>query len=273
MNSTFNGCINLGNVAILNGVTNIGDYAFSSCTSLTNITIPSSVTYIGNYDFDGCASLANVAIPNGVIDIMEFAFANCTNLKSVAMPDTVTSIAAFAFWNCYSLTNVILPNGIANISIGAFNDCRSLASIIIPKSVTGIGDEMFLNCTGLTGIYFTGNAPQTGSDTFDGDNLDNITVYHLSGTTGWDTTFQGVPTAPWLPQMQTTSASLGLQANQFGFNIAWASGQTVIVEACTNLSTPTWQPVQTNTLMTSPAPFSDPQWTNYPNRFYRLRSP
>jgi hypothetical protein len=51
------------------------------------------------------------------------------------------------------------------------------------------------------------------------------------------------------------------------------NGQTVIVDACTNLSNPVWQPVQTNTFTTGSAYFSDPQWTNYPNRFYRLRSP
>ena len=35
---------------------------------------------------------------------------------------------------------------------------------------------------------------------------------------------------------------------------------------------PAWSALGTNTL-TSSADFSDPQWTNYPARFYRLRSP
>jgi hypothetical protein len=46
-----------------------------------------------------------------------------------------------------------------------------------------------------------------------------------------------------------------------------------VVDACTNLSNPEWQPMKTNTLTTGSAYFSDPQWTNYPNRYYRLRSP
>jgi hypothetical protein len=33
------------------------------------------------------------------------------------------------------------------------------------------------------------------------------------------------------------------------------------------------QPVITNTLVNGTNYFSDPQWTNYPGRFYRLRSP
>jgi hypothetical protein len=46
-----------------------------------------------------------------------------------------------------------------------------------------------------------------------------------------------------------------------------------MVEACTNFTNPVWQPVQTNTLTGGSSYFSDPQWTNYPARFYRFRSP
>jgi hypothetical protein len=65
----------------------------------------------------------------------------------------------------------------------------------------------------------------------------------------------------------------GVQTNQFGFNIFWATNIPVVVEACTNLASPVWQPVATNTLDGGSSYFSDPQWKNYPARFYRLRSP
>jgi hypothetical protein len=96
---------------------------------------------------------------------------------------------------------------------------------------------------------------------------------YLPDTTGWGTTFGGAPTALWLPQIQTNDGSFGIKNNQFGFNINWATGQTIVVEACTNLANPVWNPVATNTLTGSLAYFSDPQWTNNPANFYRLRSP
>ena len=100
------------------------------------------------------------------------------------------------------------------------------------------------------------------------------TVYYLPGTTGWGTTFGGRPTVLWNPQVQTSDASFGVRTNRFGFTITWASEQLVIVvEACTNLANPVWSPVGTNTLTGGSSYFSDPQWTNYPARFYRLRSP
>jgi hypothetical protein len=51
------------------------------------------------------------------------------------------------------------------------------------------------------------------------------------------------------------------------------TGLTVVVEPCTNLHNPVWSPVATNTLAGDSSYFSDPQSSNYPARFYRLRSP
>jgi hypothetical protein len=101
----------------------------------------------------------------------------------------------------------------------------------------------------------------------------NVTVYYLPGTMGWGPWFANRPTALWLPQAQTSNGSFGVRTNQFGFNINWASGRVIVVEACTNLGNPLWSPVGTNTLTGGSSYFSDPHWTNYPGRFYRLRSP
>ena len=68
-------------------------------------------------------------------------------------------------------------------------------------------------------------------------------------------------------------ASFGVRTNQFGFTITGTSNLVIVVEACTNLANPVWSPVGTNTLTGGSSYFSDPQWTNYPGRFYRLRSP
>ena len=76
-----------------------------------------------------------------------------------------------------------------------------------------------------------------------------------------------------IPAIQTGDGSFGVWTNQFGFNISWTSGQTVVVEASTNLANPYWQPLQTNTLTSGSAWFNDPERTNFPGRFYRLRSP
>jgi hypothetical protein len=75
------------------------------------------------------------------------------------------------------------------------------------------------------------------------------------------------------PQVQTSYAGLGVRTNQFGFTITGTCNTVVVVEASTNLANPTWSPLGTNTLIGGWSYFSDPQWTNYSSRFYRLYWP
>ena len=255
---------------IPDSVTRIGAYSFGGCASLAGVTIPTSVTSIDDGAFYECLGLTNIMIPDSVTNIGSYAFQS-TGLISVVIPNGITSISKEAFSACSSLTNVTIGNSVTNIGIAAFYGSSSLTSVTIPTNVTDIGAWAFWICPILTNIYFLGNAPTTDSSAFSGDNP--TTAYYLPNTTGWDdfSNATGVPIALWLPQAQTTSASFGVQKNQFGFNINWASGQTVVVDASTNLLD--WQPVQTNILTSGSARFSDPQWTNYPGRFYRLRSP
>jgi hypothetical protein len=64
-----------------------------------------------------------------------------------------------------------------------------------------------------------------------------------------------------------------VKSNRFGFIISWATNIAVTVEASSTLANSTWAPISTNTLINGQSYFSDPQWTNHPSRFYRLRWP
>ena len=97
-----------GAVAIPDGVTSIGGYAFSGYSSLTSVTIPNSVTSIGSDAFNGCSSLTSVTIPNNVTSIGSDAFYRCSSLTSVTIPNSVTSIGSLAFNGCSKLTTVYL---------------------------------------------------------------------------------------------------------------------------------------------------------------------
>jgi len=165
-------------------------------------------------------------------------------------------------------------------SVSAFEGCHSLPGITIPGSVTNIGDSGFGDCWNLTAAYFQGNAPTLGSLVFtyvsngyiyyDG----YLTVYYLPGTTGWAAFASNshVRTVLWNPQPQVDS-NFGVLSNRFGFDITGTANIPITVEAYTNLATSGWIPLQTCTLTNGSIYFSDPQWTNHPARFYRIRSP
>jgi hypothetical protein len=176
-----------------------------------------------------------------------------------------------------SAGSVVIPNStngypVTSIGASAFGYRTTLTSVTIPDSVTSIGDEAFYWCSRLTTVYFLGNAPKLGSSPF-GNTL-NAMVYYLPATTGWeafDANSGANPAVLWLPRAITVDGDFGVRNNQFGFNLTWASDTVVVVEACTDLANPGWTPVGTNTLTGGSSYFSDPDWTNYPVRFYRLR--
>ena len=258
-------------------VTAIGDFAFQYRTGLTSVAVPDSVTTIGAVAFLECTGLTSVTIPNSVTSIGERAFQYCDGLTSVTIPNSVTTIGGGAFYGCTKLTSVTIGNRVTTITgrigkrgFGTFENCTSLTRVSIPSSVTTIEGYAFSGCTNFGSVYFQGNAPSGSSLVFSGA---NTTVYYLPGTTGWGATFAGRPTVLWNSQIQTGDAGFGVKAGQFGFNVTGTSGLSFVVEATTDLAQPVWTPVSTNTLAAGTAAFSDPQWRNYPTRFYRLRTP
>ena len=72
-------------------------------------------------------------------------------------------------------------------------------------------------------------------------------------------------------QLLPTMSGVGVHTNQFCFRITGNPGAIAVVEVCTNITTPVWSPVQTNTLTSGSCTFSDPSWTNSSERFYRTR--
>ena len=300
-------CDSLTNVTIPSSVTSIGDNAFGECYNLTTISvetnnpayssvggvlfdrsqtmiieypgnlatsyaIPNGVTTIGDLAFFACTSLSSLTIPNSVTYIGSFAFNFCTGLTDITIPDGVTSIGNWAFSFCTGLTNVTIGSSVASIGGGAFRDCTSLTNVTIPRSVTRLDSDFpsFQGCSNLARVYFQGNAPN--ASLFYGVNT-RATAYYLPGTTGWDSTSGGIPTAFWtLPYPLILNDSVGVRSNQFGFTVSWATNLSVVVEAATDLGNPVWTRLATNALSGGTFHFTDPQWTKYPTRIYRVRS-
>ena len=149
MNSNTEAKINL-DLSGANGVTTIGDNAFSDCSGLTSVTIPNSVTTIGDYAFYYCSSLTSVTIGNGVTSIGDQAFQYCSNLTDVTIPGNVTTIGDYAFEACSNLASVTIGNGVTTIGVSAFYYCENLTSVTIPDSVESIGSFSFVGCNNLT---------------------------------------------------------------------------------------------------------------------------
>ena len=141
---------NIKKVVIEEGVTSIGDSAFSDCRSLTDITIPGSVTSIGYSAFQNTTWLKNKQNESPLVIVNGILIDGRTCSGEVTIPNNVTSIGNYAFYECTGLTSIEIPEGVKSIGANAFSDCTGLTSITIPKSVTSIGDEAFSGTPWLT---------------------------------------------------------------------------------------------------------------------------
>ena len=230
-------------------VTTIKTLAFNWKSYITQVTMGSHVTVIGLGAFENCGRLTSVSLSSNLTSIPDCLFEADDALRSLVIPDSVTNIGSQALMFCSSLTNVV-----------------------VGRKVARIGDYAFLYCTNSMTIFFRGNAPTFGATTFFA--VTNATAYYLPGTTGWDNfaLSSTLPTVLWNPQPQMNDGSFGVRSNCFGFNITGNTNIPIVVEAGTNLGG-AWTALQSASLTNGSFYFTDPQWTNYPNRFYRIRSP
>lgn len=133
---------------------------YSHRGDITKVLIEEGVTSIGDYAFSDCASLTSVIIPAGVTSIEDSAFARCTGLTSVNIPGSVTSIERSAFRGCDGLTSVTIPEGVTSIGYFAFENCTNLTSVTIPDSVTSVRTDAFSGCTSLATVTYAGTMQQ-----------------------------------------------------------------------------------------------------------------
>ena len=87
--------------------------------------------------------------------------------------------------------------------------------------------------------------------------------------------FTPLPLPPWNAQIEP-DANFGFAVSQFGFDI-FGANWAFAVDAATNLKNPIWTALATNAISNGGVSngvsyFSDSQSSNYPARYYRLRS-
>ena len=258
-------------ITLIEGTTEINQYAFYNCSNLTSITIPKGVTSIGDYAFRNCTSLATVTFAQGsqLESMGGYAFYDCSALQSIEIPTSVTSIGQYAFYSCTSLTSITLPNSLTSIGGRAFSGCSNLTSITIPEGVTSIGDFAFYGCYALAIVYNNSNLEIVAGEATHGfvaqyakevvknggvaqgriETTGNV-KYYINSTTG-----DYIALAPSIGRGEITSITLiegTTEINQYAFSNCTNLISITIPEGVTNIGISAFEDCTSLTSITIP---------------------
>ncbi|GMI28171.1 hypothetical protein TeGR_g1409, partial [Tetraparma gracilis] len=122
--------VEVRDVAVADGVTEIKEYAFCGCEGLKNLSFleDSAITTVGDYAFDG-SGVVTLHGMEGVRKIGKYAFSSCKDLRTIE------------------------GLGCEEMGIGCFYKCTLLQSMKgWPASMTVIPGYTFYGCTGMTTV-------------------------------------------------------------------------------------------------------------------------
>ncbi|MBP5455902.1 MAG: leucine-rich repeat protein [Paludibacteraceae bacterium] len=138
-------------VSLPEGLTVVGESAFSGCNQMETVQLPSTLTVIKDNAFKGCFKLDGVVLPSSVTTIGEHAFEYCKSLSAIVLPESLKVVESKAFTNCESMKQLTIPEGVEEIKEYAFYYC-DLSELVIPHSVKKIGKRAFTGCFKLTNV-------------------------------------------------------------------------------------------------------------------------
>ena len=133
-------------------VTPTSSYTFDTTGEHTvKFTLAEGVTSIGNSAFSYCSELTSITISDSVTSIGDYAFSTCSGLMSITIPDSVTSIGSSVFYGCSGLTSITCNITTApTISANTFQGVKSGGTLTVPAGSTGY--DVWMG----TGNYYLG---------------------------------------------------------------------------------------------------------------------
>lgn len=160
----------LRKVELPEGVTTLGNRAFSNSYNIEEIRLPQSLTNIGYFAFSD-TRIKHIFIPKNV-NVISFGgnlFADCKQLTDIAVDENNATYSSRDNCSaiikksssgdilCYGCKNTTIPNGITEIWTQAFG-YLGLKKMVIPESVSNIRSGAFIS-SALESLEFKRKEP------------------------------------------------------------------------------------------------------------------
>ena len=147
----------------------IKDDAFAMCMNIENLYILEGVTQIEKNAFLECYGLRKVQIPVYGISAIpnEKADSDDTLTINEIIISGGDSIPSNIFEYFINLEKIEIREGIEIIGDNAFANCSGLNTILLPKSLKKTGLKCFSGCSNLKNVYYAGNIESWCNIVFD----------------------------------------------------------------------------------------------------------
>lgn len=186
--SAFHNCRGLtGSLSIPQSISVIHEESFNDCGFNGTLKLHNGITTIGERAFSGNHFKGEQILPSELEVISVGCFNKCEFSGKLVLPRTLRVIGSLAFaWNRRLTGMLEIPGDVISIGAGAFANCTGLEGVIFPEGLETIrydgalgGGEYgaFTECYGINSIVCKGTEPpvvQNGA--FDGVPKDNFTV-------------------------------------------------------------------------------------------------
>lgn len=127
------------------GITQIGNDAFSTCPSISFINLPKSIKSIGNQSFYGMKLPLEIDLPN-LERLSINAFGGNGNVTKIINLGKITALNTVTFMNCSHLTIINLPASLTKIDAAACLGCTALIWVKCLAAVPpALGSDVFTN--------------------------------------------------------------------------------------------------------------------------------
>lgn len=155
-NRAFYKCMNLENLMLPEGITDIGEMAFGNCDALQTINLPNSLVTLENGVFFACPKLERVSVGDGLKRIEQATFYGCDNLTEITFSENsqLEYIGTWAFMDCTKLRSFLLPKGVKELGEAPFEGCINIETFRFSDALTEMSMGMFSNWVNLKSFTF-----------------------------------------------------------------------------------------------------------------------
>lgn len=220
------------NIQLNEGLTSIGDYAFSNIGYLREMELPDSLLTLGKAAFSS-TSLESMTIPSKVTVIPDSLFKECLSLETVILPEGITEIGEYAFYGPQEMTSIQLPSTLKTIGAHAFQFFgvpdsfeEGLLYINIPDSVEYIGEYAFSGNKYMTSCKLPNSITKIEPYTFYDSGLKSIRIPEGVTEIGEGAFRRNPLTSVKLPE---TLRKIDNEAFAYGFVYDWYVGTRSVI--------------------------------------------